>query len=32
MTPEDRAKSMANEAKNRVQASVDEAKRRIRHD
>ncbi|HTC29568.1 MAG TPA: hypothetical protein VK702_02510 [Candidatus Acidoferrum sp.] len=30
MTPEERAKSMANEAKNRLQANVDAAKRRIR--
>lgn len=32
MTPEERAKSMANEAKNRVQENVDAAKRNIRHD
>jgi len=32
MTPEERAKSMANEAKNRVQANVDAAKRNIRHE
>jgi hypothetical protein len=31
MTPEERAKSMANEAKNRVQANVDAAKRQIRN-
>jgi hypothetical protein len=30
MTPEERAKSMANEAKNRLQANIDAAKRRIR--
>jgi hypothetical protein len=32
MTPEERAKSMANEAKNRVQANMDAAKRQIRND
>jgi len=32
MTPEERAKSMADEAKNRVQANVDAAKRKLRHD
>ncbi len=32
MTPEERAKSMADEAVNRVQANVDAAKRNIRHD
>ncbi len=31
MTPGEQAKSMADEAKNRIQANVDEAKRRVRH-
>jgi flagellar hook-basal body complex protein FliE len=31
MTPGEKAKSMAEEAKNRIQANVDEAKRRVRH-
>ncbi|MGC2130758.1 MAG: hypothetical protein WA629_11755 [Candidatus Aquilonibacter sp.] len=31
MTPGEKAKSMAEEAKNRIQADVDEAKRRVRH-
>ncbi|MGA7571727.1 MAG: hypothetical protein WBG27_08765 [Candidatus Aquilonibacter sp.] len=31
MTPGEQVKSMADEAKNRVQADVDEAKRRLRH-
>ena len=31
MAPAEKAKSMADEAKNRIQANVDEAKRRVRH-